>query len=51
MASDGKPDDFVQAIETLPIPDEDKAFLIDVRRQYEAECARALSDDDSAAGQ
>jgi hypothetical protein len=36
MASDGKPDDFVQAIKNLPIPGEDKAFLIDVRRQYEA---------------
>jgi len=36
-------DDFIQRIEWLSISAEDKAFLIDVRRQFDAEVAAATA--------
>jgi hypothetical protein len=45
MGKDDKLDDFIRSIERLSISAEDKAFLIDVRRQFEAEVSARLASD------
>jgi len=37
-------DEAIRAIERLPISDEDKAFLISVRKQFEAESSAGIAD-------